>query len=86
MEILYAALAMFVSVFAKSFQQRNVAFSHYIPVIPTSWIMATCEIYVVSIVVRRGFDFPFVLAVGTAAGLGAMGAMWVHGRVFGDKT
>jgi hypothetical protein len=85
MEILYAAAAMFVSVFAKSFQQRNVAFSHFIPVIPTSWVMAACEIYVVSVIVVRGFDPAFVFSVGTAAGCGAMGAMYIHHRVFGDK-
>jgi hypothetical protein len=82
MEIWYAALAMFAFVFTKAFQQRNVAFDHYWPVIPTSWAMAFTEVYVISVIVRTGYDLALVLAIGTGAGVGALGAMVVHKHMF----
>ena len=86
MEILYASLAMFGYVFTKAFQQRNVAFDHYWPVIPTSWIMFAMEAYIVVTIASRGWDILFVGAVGTSAGLGALGAMVLHKHLFrGDK-
>lgn len=82
MEIAYAGLAMFAFVFLKAFQQRNVAFDHYLPVIPISWCMALAEIYVISVIVRVGYDLPTVFAIGTGSGLGALLAMVLHKRIF----
>jgi hypothetical protein len=82
MEILYAGVAMFAFVFLKAFQQRNVAFDHYLPVVPTSIAMAFCEVYVIAVVVRVGYHVPTVLSVGIGAGLGALGAMALHKRIF----
>ena len=81
-EIIYATLAMFAFVFLKAFQQRNVAFDHYWPVIPTSWLMAAAEVYVIATIVRIGYDFVLVAAIGTGAGAGALVAMWLHKRIF----
>ena len=85
MEILYAGLAMFAFVFLKAWQQRNVAFDHYWPVLPTSLLMALTEVYVISIIVRVGYDIPIVLAIGTGAGLGALLAMVLHKHIFRRK-
>ena len=85
MEILYASGAMFAFVFLKAFQQRNVAFDHYWPVVPTSWLMFACEAYVVVAIARHGWSLSFVGFVGTAAGVGALLAMVLHKRVFGRK-
>ncbi len=85
MEILYAGLAMFAFVFLKAWQQRNVAFDHYWPILPTSLLMALTEVYVISIIVRVGYDIPTVLAIGTGAGIGALLAMVLHKRVFRRK-
>lgn len=83
MEIIIAtALAMFVYVFLKAFQQRNVVGLHYAPILPISWFMAAAEIYLIAVVVRVGFDPLLVFAVGTGSGLGAMVAMAVHSRIF----
>jgi hypothetical protein len=78
--------AMFVFVFTKAFQQRNVSENRYLPVIPTSLVMALCEFYVIAAIVRIGFDLGLVLAAGTGAGLGAMAAMAVHSRIFRAKV
>jgi len=73
---------MFAFVFLKAFQQRNGAFNHYWPVIPTSWLMFATEAYVVVAIARRGWDLWFVGCVGTAAGVGAVLAVYIHNRVF----
>ena len=82
MEILYAASAMCFFVFLKAAQQRNVAFDHYWPVMPISLLMAATEVYVISTIVRLGYDLYLVLAVGTGAGVGALAAMVLHKRFF----
>jgi hypothetical protein len=83
MEILFAAGAMFAFVFLKAFQQRNVAGSNFLPVVPTSLLMAVAEVYVISVIVRTGFDPALVLGIGAGSGAGAMSAMYLHDRVFG---
>jgi len=82
MEIYYAGMASFIFVFLKAFQQRNVAFDHYWPVIPISILMAATEIYVVSSVVLLGYSVELVLCVGSGAGIGAVSAMSLHSRIF----
>ena len=84
--ILYASAAMFAFVFLKAFQQRNVAFDHYWPVVPTSWLMAATEVYVIATIVRLGYDLYLVAALGTGAGFGALAAMWLHKHIFGRQT
>ena len=76
---------MFVFVFLKAFQQRNVNGLHYLPVIPTSWCMVATEFYVIAVVASRGWDLPFVFAVGTCAGSGAILAMYIHSRLFKES-
>ena len=85
MEALYAASAMFAYVFAKAWQQRNVAFDHYWPVLPTSLVMAALEVYVIATIVRTGYDLTLVLSLGSGAGFGAMLAMYTHNYIFGGQ-
>ena len=85
MELLYAGGAMFAFVFFKAFQQRNVAFDHYLPVLPTSVLMATVEVYVIATVAERGYGIALVLAIGVGAGVGALCAMILHKRIFGGE-
>ncbi len=82
MDIFIPACAMFAFVFLKAFQQRNVVGNHYTPIIPISWLMAAAEVYVISVVVRVGFDPVLVFSIGTGSGLGAMAAMATHSRLF----
>ncbi len=85
MEILYASFAMFCFVFLKAFQQRNVAFDHYWPVVPISWLMVAAEFYVIVAVVSVGYSFALIAAVGISAGVGSMLAMLLHKRIFRRK-
>lgn len=83
MEILFASGAMFLFVFLKSFQQRNVAGSYYLPVYPTSLLMAATEVYVIAVIVRVGYDPSLVFGIGSGAGFGAIVAMFLHDKIFG---
>lgn len=85
-DALYAGLAMFIFVALKAGQQRNVAFDHYWPVMPMSICMAFAEVYVISIIIKVGYDLPVVLAIGIGAGLGAMLAMALHRKIFGVQN
>jgi hypothetical protein len=72
--------AMFVFVFLKAFQQRNVAFDHYWWVMPTSLGMAATEVYVIARIAAGGWHWSLVLVIGVGAGLGALSAMLLHKR------
>ena len=85
MELLIAGCAMFVFVFLKAFQQRNVAFDHYWPVLPTSWAMALTEVYVIALVAQEGFTWILAASIGTGSGLGALAAMLIHKQLFSQK-
>ena len=78
--IFFAANYAFIAL--KAWQQRNVAFNNYLAVLPTSWLIAAAEVYVIATVADKGFGLWVVLTLGTAGGLGAMTAMYLHGRVF----
>ena len=104
---LIAGIAYFVFVFFKAFQQRNVAFDHYWPVLPISYLMAASEVLVISgVSLRVGANLfviedghlvfvyelarmtelvPMMLAIGTGGGIGALCAMWIHGKVWRKK-
>lgn len=92
MSALIAGSAYFIFVFFKAVQQRNVAFLHYRWVIPTSCIMATTEVIMISAVAIEAIEahswiqlVPFLLSLGIGGGLGAMCAMWFHTRFIGKK-
>lgn len=75
---LTAFAASLAFVFLKAFQQRNVAFDNYGWIFPTSLAMAATEVYVVASVAKSGWNFWLVLAIGSGAGIGALGAMVIH--------
>lgn len=80
MTITLAFLAAFIFVFLKAFQQLNVVHKQYLLVLPTSILMAACEVYVIATTARNGYGW-IVLAIGFGSGLGAMASMWVHAKV-----
>jgi hypothetical protein len=83
MNVLFAGLAMFVFVFLKAFQQRNVAFDAPAwVVIITSLFMAATEVYVITAIVLEGYSVPLVASIGLGAGIGAVLAMRLHGLLF----
>lgn len=76
------AIASFLSVFLKAFQQRNVAFDNYIAVPWFSFGMAASEVYIVVHVVGYGLTPATVGWMGLGGSLGCWAAMWAHKRVF----
>lgn len=70
----------FLFIFLKAFQQLNVVHSAYLMVVPTSLLMAVCEVYVVVAAAHNGWGW-IVLPIGLGSGLGAVCAMYLHERM-----
>jgi len=79
-----ALIASFLFVGLKAFQQLNVATYQYTFVMPTSILMAVCEVYVVAQIAVSGFGW-IVLWVGVGSGLGCISAMWLHKKVKNER-
>lgn len=75
---LLSFLAAFLFIFLKAFQQLNVVHYKYLLVIPTSFLMAICEVYVIANVAKQGYQWPLIVAVGLGGGMGCVCSMWVH--------
>lgn len=75
-----AFLASFAFVALKSWQQLNVVRKAYRWILPTSMLMAVCEVYVIANVAQQGFGW-LVLWVGLGGGLGSTTATWLHWRM-----
>ena len=76
------AVANFGFIFLKAFQQRNVAYDNHYLIIPTSFVMAIVEVYVIAQIAINGFSVPLVAAVGVGGGTGALCAALAHKRWF----
>lgn len=70
--------AMFSYVLLRAFQQRNVAFDNYAWVVPTSYLMAIVDVFIIAFVSHQGWTWPIVLSNGTGGALGALAAMKLH--------
>lgn len=66
----------FAFVALRAFQQLNVQHSRYWWVMPTSMLMAVCEITIVTQLVKTGLALAIPLGLG--AGLGCIAAMQLH--------
>lgn len=75
--LLLAFASAFLFVLLKSFQQLNVSSGQYLWVLPTSLLMAVCEVYVTWQAATRGWGW-IVFPIGLGSGLGAMTGMWLH--------
>ena len=75
--------ANFGFIFLKAFQQLNVTKGHYWWVMPTSFMMAIGEVYVVFNVAQNGFTLSTILSCGLGGGLGAICSMFVHKKLVG---
>lgn len=82
---LLAFIASYLFVFLKSFQQLNVVHNNYWWVVPTSILMATCEVYVIYNAAHMGWGW-LVLWVGVGSGLGAVSSMFIHNLLRKKKT
>lgn len=75
-----AFVSSFLFVALKAAQQLNVVHKQYMWVLPTSMLMATCEVYVIAQAAVNGWGW-IVLFIGAGSGLGAMVSMWLHGKL-----
>jgi Na+/H+ antiporter NhaA len=91
-DTLLVGIANFVFIFLKAFQQRNVAFMHYMWVVPTSLLMGIVEVGVVGAVAIKATAsssyldlWPMIVAIGIGGGLGAVASMFIHKKIFKEK-
>jgi len=87
MELFILFAVNFAFIFVKAFQQRNVTWLKYWPVLPTSFSMAVTQVYIwraVSLRTNEGDSFfemwPIILALSLAGWLGSISAMYLHHR------
>jgi hypothetical protein len=74
---LLAFAASFGFIALKSWQQLNVVRKAYWWIVPTSMLMAVCEVYVIANVAQYGWGW-LVFWVGLGGGLGSLSATLVH--------
>ena len=79
MNYLLAFCVSFVYVGLKVYQQKNVIHNKYWWVLPTSMLIQICEVTIVVLIIQQGFTI--AAATGLGAGLGAIGAMWLHDKL-----
>jgi hypothetical protein len=78
--------AMFVFIFLKAFQQRNVSGdARWFYVVATSMALAATEVYVISVIVATGYQLALILSIGLGSGFGCVTAMATHRFLFRDK-
>lgn len=80
MNYLSVFFAAFTYVMLRAFQQRNVAHDNHLWVVPTSYLMAVFDIFLVASFAREGWSVPLVFWYGTAGASGSLCAMWFHKR------
>ena len=75
---LAAFLASMLFVGLRATQQLNVVHDNRMAIIPTSLLMAMCEVFVVANIALKGFEWLLVLSVGFGSGIGCLIAMKLH--------
>lgn len=73
---IFASSYLFIG--AKAIQQLQVCNYQFKYVLPTSMVLAACEIFLVYNVAKEGWNIWLWLALGSGAGLGAMTSMAAH--------
>lgn len=74
----------FIYVFLRAFQQKNVQHSMYAWMIPVSYGMGLCDVYIISTVARDGHIlWVTALFMGTGGALGSVGATFLHNKMNG---
>ena len=87
MDLLIIFGTNFLFVFIKAFQQRNVTWMKYRPVLPSSFSMTVTQVYIwhtVSVRTMAGASFielwPLIITMTIAAWLGTISGMYLHDR------
>ena len=73
------ALATFLLIFLRAWQQQNVQHIYYWWAAITSYGLAAADVMVVLGVVNYGYDaIPYI---GTGGAIGVVSSMWLHKRI-----
>ncbi len=82
-------IVYFFSVFAKAFQQRNVAFINYKLLIPMSYVLALADVTVFSMIAWKATSIDGLLGmgfmafcIGTGGAIGSVSATFLHHKYF----
>lgn len=80
MSYVWAFLVSYLYIAAKATQQLQVVNFQWARIMPMSWIMGFCEVFILATVARTADSiyglFVLALCIGTGSGLGALTAMW----------
>ena len=89
MNELVVGVVYFFSVFAKAFQQRNVAFINYGLLIPMSYVLAVADVTVFSMVAWKATSVDNLMGMGlmafcfgTGGAMGSVCATYLHHEFF----
>lgn len=83
-----AAIVSFVNVFFKAFQQLNVVHHKIFWIVPVSYVMAACEVFIIWQIAAQQ-DLWLLFPIGTGAGLGCVLSMILHKhlrKMYTDET
>lgn len=72
-----AFVASFCFIGLRAAQQLNVVHRAYVWILPTSMLMAVCEVWVIANAAATGWGW-IILPIGLGSGLGALAAMLLH--------
>lgn len=88
MKFALAFVASFFFVGLKSWQQLNVVHKKYLWIMPTSVLMAFCELFTIGVtaltVVQYGIGWTaaaMALCIGVGSGAGSTCATWLHSHI-----
>ncbi len=89
MNEILVGVVYFFSVFAKAFQQRNVAFINYKLLVPMSYVLAVADVIVLSMIAWKatsidnlvGMAF-MAFCIGTGGAIGSICATYLHHKYF----
>jgi hypothetical protein len=73
-------IASYIGVFFKAFQQLNVVHHKILWVIPVSFVMAACEVFLIWHVAKT-LNLWAVIPIGLGAGLGCISSMFFHKHI-----
>ena len=79
--IFFLGCTTFIFIFLRAFQQKNVMKNKYMWMVPTSYGMGFCEVYIIASVATGGMElWAAALAMGTGGGVGSILATYLHER------
>ena len=73
-----------IYVFLRAFQQKNVMHNQYLWMIPVSYGMGMCDVYIIhSVASSENPLYLVALAMGTGGAVGAIAATFFHSKITG---